>query len=150
VIQFINTVDAAGVSLQIQSAPAIGFAILMITLFDTLRVFGIRILNRRSPFSPDRNHIHHFLLDLGLSHKSTTLICLSANIAFIIMAFSLQFLGTTLLIGILLFTAILLISIIYYLKQNKARIPSEKIYKEKELLTSHKLLNLMPDHIEAE
>jgi UDP-GlcNAc:undecaprenyl-phosphate GlcNAc-1-phosphate transferase len=150
VIQFINTVDSAGATLHIQSAPAIGFAILMIPLFDTLRVFGIRILNRRSPFSPDRNHIHHFLLDLGLSHKYTTLVCLSANIGFILLAFSLQFLGTTLLIGILLSTAIILISIIYYLRQNKVKVPSEKRYKEKEILASHKLLNLMPEHVEAE
>ena len=55
--------------LPLQSAPAIGFAILIVPLFDTLRVVGLRILNRRSPFSPDRNHIHHFLLDLGLSHQ---------------------------------------------------------------------------------
>lgn len=150
VIQFINTIDTAGASLHIQSAPAIGFAILMIPLFDTLRVFGIRILNRRSPFSPDRNHIHHFLLDLGLSHKYTTLICLSANIVFIFMAISLQSMGTTLLIGVLLTTAILLISIIYYLKQHKSKYPKEARFKEKERLSTHQLLNLLPEHVEAD
>lgn len=49
-------------------------ALVSYPLFDTLRVFFIRIINKRSPFSPDRNHIHHRLVDLGLKHKYATLI----------------------------------------------------------------------------
>ena len=51
----------------------------MMPLLDTLRVFGIRILHRRSPFSPDRNHIHHLLLDRGFSHRAITLTLVSVN-----------------------------------------------------------------------
>ena len=69
VIKFISTASNPASVLPLQSAPALGFAILLVPLFDTLRVVSHRILNRRSPFSPDRNHIHHFLLDLSLSHK---------------------------------------------------------------------------------
>ena len=67
----------------LEAAPAIGFAILIVPLFDTLRVFGLRILDRRSPFSPDRTHVHHFLLDLGFTHRMVTFSCVGANIAFI-------------------------------------------------------------------
>ena len=42
--------------------------VLFIPVFDTLRVIIIRKINGSSPFSPDRNHAHHVLLDLGLSH----------------------------------------------------------------------------------
>lgn len=42
--------------------------ILFIPVFDTLRVMLIRIIDKRSPFSADRNHAHHVLLDLGFSH----------------------------------------------------------------------------------
>ena len=150
VIKFINTANSTGSVLSIQSAPAIGFAILMIPLFDTLRVFGIRILNRRSPFSPDRNHIHHFLLDLGLSHKYTTLVCLSSNIVFIAIAILFQHLGTTILVGILLFTSIILISIIYMLRQKQNNIPSDMVYKEKEMIKSHKILNFIPESVEMD
>ena len=83
VIKFITLADSPGVNLPLASAPAIGFAILMIPLFDTLRVFGLRILDRRSPFSPDRTHVHHFLLDIGFSHKKITLSCVSLNMIFI-------------------------------------------------------------------
>ncbi|MDX1760560.1 MAG: MraY family glycosyltransferase [Christiangramia sp.] len=43
--------------------------VLFIPAFDTLRVIIIRKINGVSAFSPDRNHCHHVLLDLGLSHK---------------------------------------------------------------------------------
>lgn len=62
-------------------------AVLSFPIIDTLRVFIIRILNNRSPFSADRNHIHHRLLALGLSHKQTTSLVATANIAIIGLAF---------------------------------------------------------------
>src|SRR5665647_979751 len=63
VIKFINIAGSPAVALPLEAAPAIGFAILIVPLFDTLRVFTLRILDRRSPFSPDRTHVHHFLLE---------------------------------------------------------------------------------------
>src|SRR5690606_30405787 len=45
----------------IRSAPAIALAILVIPTFDTIRVFTKRIINGKSPFFADRNHIHHRL-----------------------------------------------------------------------------------------
>lgn len=42
--------------------------VLFIPVFDTMRVIIIRKINGTSPFSADRNHAHHVLLDLGLSH----------------------------------------------------------------------------------
>jgi len=42
--------------------------IVMIPVFDTLRVFGTRIWNGRSPFSADKTHIHHLLTNKGYSH----------------------------------------------------------------------------------
>jgi UDP-GlcNAc:undecaprenyl-phosphate GlcNAc-1-phosphate transferase len=42
--------------------------IVMIPVFDTLRVFGTRIWNGRSPFSADKTHIHHLITNQGFSH----------------------------------------------------------------------------------
>lgn len=51
-------------------------SIVFIPVFDTLRVFAIRIWNGRSPFTPDKNHIHHLLTNNGWSHKfAAKLIC---------------------------------------------------------------------------
>ena len=71
-IHFINVAANPESSLPINSSPAMGVAVLMVPLFDTLRVFSLRILSRRSPFTPDRNHIHHLLLDRGFSHSAVT------------------------------------------------------------------------------
>jgi len=149
VIKFINVAGNAEGQLGLESAPAIGFAILIIPLVDTLRVFGLRILDRRSPFSPDRNHVHHFLLDLGFSHKQITLTCVSTNIVFIAMAYFFRSLGTTTVIGILLITSLGLISIIYYLRQKSRQIFVVK-KKEQGMIKRHTVLSLVPESVEAE
>ncbi|MBL0131618.1 MAG: undecaprenyl/decaprenyl-phosphate alpha-N-acetylglucosaminyl 1-phosphate transferase [Chitinophagaceae bacterium] len=82
VIKFINVANAPFVVVPVSSAVAIGFAVLIVPLLDTLRVFGIRIINGRSPFTPDRNHVHHLLLDRGLGHAAVTFTCVGINIAF--------------------------------------------------------------------
>ncbi len=55
-------------------------AMLFIPVMDAIRVFVARAMERRSPFSPDRNHIHHLLMDYKqLTHKQTTLRILILN-----------------------------------------------------------------------
>jgi UDP-GlcNAc:undecaprenyl-phosphate/decaprenyl-phosphate GlcNAc-1-phosphate transferase len=56
----------------------------IIPFIDTIRVMLIRMLNKRSPFSADRNHVHHVLLDLGFSHKRTCLILAAVNVSIIV------------------------------------------------------------------
>ncbi len=149
VIKFINLAGSPGVSFPLKSAPAIGFSILMIPLFDTLRVFGLRILDRRSPFSPDRTHVHHFLLDIGFSHRKIVLCCVSLNILIIAMAYSLRDLGTTIVMGILLMTGFLFIGIIYYLRQKHKPVSVDEIM-ENEMRKSHKILSLSSKSVEVE
>jgi UDP-GlcNAc:undecaprenyl-phosphate/decaprenyl-phosphate GlcNAc-1-phosphate transferase len=150
VIKFINVAGNPASTLPIPSAPAIGFAILMIPLFDTLRVFGLRILARRSPFSPDRNHIHHFLLDLGLNHRKVALTCLLANIGFIAMAYLLRNWGSTLVIGALLTVAFIFISAIYYNRPKLKGQPKKANETPGEILRSHKILTLASETVEAD
>ena len=56
---------------------AIILGVVALPLFDTARVFAVRISKGLSPFHPDKRHLHHKLLDLGLSHLQCTLICLA-------------------------------------------------------------------------
>lgn len=69
------------------SKPVLAMAVLVYPLFDTFRVFIYRALKGLSPFSADRNHLHHRLLDLGLDHKRTVLWLYAANIFIIALAF---------------------------------------------------------------
>ncbi|SKB74048.1 UDP-N-acetylmuramyl pentapeptide phosphotransferase/UDP-N-acetylglucosamine-1-phosphate transferase [Salegentibacter holothuriorum] len=59
-------------------------AVLFIPIFDTLRVICIRLKNGKTPFEADRNHMHHVLLDNGLSHKKASFILGGLNLVIII------------------------------------------------------------------
>jgi UDP-GlcNAc:undecaprenyl-phosphate/decaprenyl-phosphate GlcNAc-1-phosphate transferase len=119
VIKFINVANLPDVKMSISSAPAIGFAILMIPLLDTLRVFAIRIAHRRSPFSPDRNHIHHLLLDRGLSHRTITITLVGFNLIFIIVVYMLRSLDCTWLILGIFAIFFSVIALLYYSRHRK-------------------------------
>lgn len=54
-------------------------AVLCVPVFDTLRVMSTRILHKRSPFSPDKTHLHHLFIELGYSHIGTTLSIIGMN-----------------------------------------------------------------------
>ncbi|HVD97915.1 MAG TPA: MraY family glycosyltransferase [Cytophagaceae bacterium] len=65
---------------MISNTPAVSVAILFIPILDTARVFVLRIMAGKSPFIPDKNHIHHKLVEIGFSQLSTVLILVLINI----------------------------------------------------------------------
>ena len=79
----------------IKSAPAVSIGILAVPLFDTLRVMFIRIKNKRSPFQPDKNHVHHRMVSLGLKHVHATMRIMAINILFIAIVFALKDIGNS-------------------------------------------------------
>ncbi|SFD28030.1 UDP-N-acetylmuramyl pentapeptide phosphotransferase/UDP-N-acetylglucosamine-1-phosphate transferase [Chitinophaga sp. CF118] len=119
IVKFIEQAGNPVSKLPVESAPAVAFAILVLPLFDTLRVFAIRMSHGRSPFAADRNHIHHYFLELGLNHKQTTLVSVTVNAAFIAVAFMLRDLGTTYLSFLVFGTALLLTGGLYWMKKRK-------------------------------
>jgi UDP-N-acetylmuramyl pentapeptide phosphotransferase/UDP-N-acetylglucosamine-1-phosphate transferase len=146
VIKFINVAGSDDASIRISSSPAVGFTILMIPLLDTLRVFGIRILHRRSPFSPDRNHIHHLLLDKGFSHKAITFFLVTINAAMIGLVFMGRSLNCTLLIFSVFAVFFAIIGVIYYMR------PAPRLFvakngaeKSAQLTKASKLMSLSKD-----
>ena len=146
VIKFINVANTTDVSYPIESSPAIGFTILMIPLLDTLRVFSIRIFKRRSPFSPDRNHIHHLLLDKGLSHRTITLILVSMNLILIALVYlGRSIVGCTLLISSVIAFFFIFIAITYYVRSKPHLVVAKSGKPENGKLKTSKLLSLTKD-----
>ncbi|HPW65890.1 MAG TPA: MraY family glycosyltransferase [Salinivirgaceae bacterium] len=74
--------------LRYSPVAAIGF--LAIPLADMLKVFLIRILRGQSPFSPDKRHVHHLLVDLGLTHMQASFLLSLASIILIGISIALQ------------------------------------------------------------
>ena len=58
---------------EIPSEIPFTLAVLSIPVFDTVRVMGARMLKGRSPFSPDKGHLHHLLFSIHFSHVGTTM-----------------------------------------------------------------------------
>jgi UDP-GlcNAc:undecaprenyl-phosphate/decaprenyl-phosphate GlcNAc-1-phosphate transferase len=52
--------------------PMFALAVVLIPVFDTLRVFATRIWNGHSPFHADKTHIHHLLTNQGFTHAFAT------------------------------------------------------------------------------
>jgi UDP-N-acetylmuramyl pentapeptide phosphotransferase/UDP-N-acetylglucosamine-1-phosphate transferase len=106
----------------IYAAPSVTFGILIIPLFDTFRVFVMRIVKGGSPFNPDKSHLHHNLVDLGMSHRMAAATLIAANAFFIALVLILQkFLGLHSLFGMVFILAAVLSSIPSYLLMRKNR-----------------------------
>ena len=148
VIKFINVANLPNVKFPVESSPAIGFAILMMPLLDTLRVFAIRIFYRRSPFSPDRNHIHHLLLDKGLSHRSITILLASINLLVVGLVYMGRSLGCTVLILSVITFFFGFILVLYYAKPKpKLSLANPSMKHEKIEINSSKIVSFIQDSV---
>lgn len=61
------------IGLTTQGAILIAFVVLIVPILDVLRVVLLRIRQHRNIFQPDKNHIHHKFLAMGISHRKTML-----------------------------------------------------------------------------
>jgi UDP-GlcNAc:undecaprenyl-phosphate/decaprenyl-phosphate GlcNAc-1-phosphate transferase len=101
------------------SKPVLAMAILAYPLVDTLRVFAVRIYRGQSPFSADRNHLHHHLLGFGLNHAKTVLIIYAYSLVVIATAMLTGRLGITESFCITLFIALILPACIFIFRKKK-------------------------------
>ena len=89
---------------------AVALLVLAVPIIDAFWIIVRRLAQGRSPFSPDRGHLHHRLLDVGLSHRQTVLliyaICIGLGALSLLLSGAGQvyaFLGVFVLIGLVLF-----------------------------------------------
>ena len=130
VIKFIEFNDPALIrpgmeEYAFSAVPAVAIGILILPLFDTLRVFTMRILKGKSPFDPDRTHIHHLLLDFGLSHMQATGLLVAVNLGFIILVYYLQNIGLHQLLFVVLGLAIFLSGSLHYSVTRKKKLAAK-------------------------
>ena len=91
--------------------PLLFLTILIVPTFDVSRVIFIRLIKKMSISSPDRNHIHHILIDAGLTHKKASLLLGFVNIFLVgMMYFSIKLIGLYTSIS---FLALILLLFIY-------------------------------------
>lgn len=106
-----NAKDAVPEKFQMTAAPAVAFTVLIVPLFDTLRVMVTRMKKGYSPFKADKNHIHHLLLSLGLDHRQVTFLLMGISVLFIGLAIAIRNLPN----GVVVFIVMLLCSALTFL-----------------------------------
>lgn len=118
--------DIAGVPrYHLQSAPVVAVAILILPIVDTLNVIIIRLLNKKSPFDADKNHIHHKLLKLNLTHRRSSFYIIVYYLLIVAVAYYLRHININLLLIIIVLLGFLgayLPDFVYLLKNNKKTI----------------------------
>ncbi|WP_312902109.1 glycosyltransferase family 4 protein [Chryseobacterium taichungense] len=86
---------------HLQSAPVVAVAILILPIVDTLNVIITRLLNGKSPFDADKNHIHHKLLKLNLSHRRSAFYIILYYLFVVSLAYYLRHINVNLLLLII-------------------------------------------------
>lgn len=135
----ISAINVTKLPFKLENLPFIAIAVLIVPLFDTARVFTIRVLNKKSPFSPDRNHVHHILIDLGFSHKKSSFFIGVLNAFFVVVFLVLgsEYTNIGIIIGLVI--AILVFLYVIYLfdrryanlkRKSKVRKFKKKILKK--------------------
>lgn len=121
-IQFINQDFLLDPNSPLRFNAAVGAATcgMIIPLVDTTRIIIIRLYKKISPFTPDKRHIHHSLIRLGLSHRQTVYILTIVHISMIGIAVLLRKAGDWLVLGTVVFATVLL-SLILERLLSKAR-----------------------------
>lgn len=117
-------------------SPALIVALIAIPVFDTLRVFTMRLLKGNSPFKADRTHIHHILIDKGLSHNQAVFLILMLGILIIYNAWY-SILAVEYVVLMLFVLYVIVIRIFYSLNWIKNTRITHSNWQQIEMLKGH-------------
>lgn len=116
---FIDKKTPAVPRYHLQSAPVVAVAILILPIVDTLNVIIIRLMNKKSPFVADKNHIHHKLLEIGLTHRRSTFYIVCYYIFVVVLAYFLRHLDVNLLMLVVMTVGFAGAYLPYFFNKNK-------------------------------
>jgi len=116
----IDLTQGAGANIS----PAVPVLVLGLPIFDTLNVMSRRLLSRRNPFSADRTHVHHRVLELGLGHRATVIVIYGFTFTAAIVAMLLQHQPEYLLLSAYGAVIVLLYALIQSVQSRMSRIAS--------------------------
>lgn len=89
------------------ASPILPIAILIVPLYDTIRVFIRRAKRKQSPFSPGKDHVHHELMRMGLGHTGTAITLYVSSFFISLIAFSISSLNVNIILATTIGTALI-------------------------------------------
>lgn len=109
-IRFLNSNAALPIGHMAKFTSSIGTAacLIVLPLCDTVRIIILRISRGQSPIKPDKSHIHHGLIRLGLSHAKATFLLGFICLGFVVLALLTKQLSDLYVIGLVVGISILL------------------------------------------
>ena len=99
-------------------SPALAVLIVGMPILDTLMVMTLRIKDGKSPFYPDRRHIHHQLLDLGLKHYQAVGVLYLLNFLLLLIAYTFRFESDAMVLSSYLFFSVMALGVIKFLSES--------------------------------
>ena len=111
-------------------SPALPLLILGLPILDTATVMIIRITQGRSPFAPDRNHLHHQIMALGFHHSEAVAIIYILQTVLLGLAFSLRFALDEMLLGVYCAFAASIIALLWIARRTGWRVRSNTSIQE--------------------
>jgi len=122
-------------------SPFIPLFILGLPILDTMAVMGQRIYERRSPFSPDKNHIHHKLLEIGFDHYEAVFIIYLLQSALIAVAYFMLYESDALLVLIYITISVFVLGFFHYTRVVEWRFHTNELSELSLLKTLIQYLN---------
>jgi len=107
-----------------QISSAIPILLLAIPILDTLSVMAQRLSEGRSPFSPDKNHIHHKLLGLGLGHHEAVMVIYAMQGTLFIAAYLLRYESDLVILGFVSAFFVVAITVLQTAARSGVRVPA--------------------------
>ncbi len=89
-------------------------SIIFYPLVDTLRVFVFRMMQKRSPFAPDKSHIHHLILRIYNSHLKTTWVITVASLSLILITVIFRKQSDVLMLPLIIIISVIMLLIVDY------------------------------------
>jgi UDP-GlcNAc:undecaprenyl-phosphate/decaprenyl-phosphate GlcNAc-1-phosphate transferase len=105
---------------------ALPLLLLGLPIIDTLTVMLTRIRAGRSPFSADRNHLHHRLLALGFAHREAVVIIYLLQVALVLLAYFLRFELDTEIVMVFCLFAAALVGLLSWATRSGWRLPQKQ------------------------
>lgn len=135
---FVIEIMASDIPSYVKNMPASNvphmlIGLLYIPVFDSIRIFIARASKGKSPFSPDRTHIHHLLMDYhGWNHRKTTTVIVLLNIGICIMVTQSAFLAPQWFVVLVLFGPSIILSL--YLRKLRRVIEVRQLVKARKII----------------
>ncbi len=133
----------------LQSPVIFVFSVMSIPIFDTLRVIVIRLSKGISPLKADANHMHHFLIRLGLRHYQVALVLAFFNLVIVLTSFFLQSWNVYLYFGVVMLMAASILPVIQGIKTVLVRLLVPDTRPQTEYFLDSILLSDIMDEISS-